>query len=110
LELLLFAPLVRFEDMNRTERFLMDTWAADPLVPLGAGELPLPGINGLNDSAGGAFYKDTTKVDWDAQYEIVTPIVQMLFDRDLSTVFLGRDFHSSSRFGPDAEDMVRDYR
>jgi hypothetical protein len=38
-ETLAFIPIVRFADVNRTERFLMDAWAADPLIPAPAGLL-----------------------------------------------------------------------
>jgi hypothetical protein len=47
-ETLLFTPIVRPEEVNRTERFLMDAWAADPLIPASAGLLPIPGIYGMN--------------------------------------------------------------
>jgi hypothetical protein len=69
-ESLLFVPIVKWEAVNRTETFLMDAWAANPLIPVNAGLLPLPGIFGLNESAGTVPYKDTTKVVWDAQYEV----------------------------------------
>jgi hypothetical protein len=49
----------------------MGAWAADPLIPEYAGLFPLPGIFGFNESAGRVVpYKDTTKVSWDAQYEV----------------------------------------
>jgi hypothetical protein len=68
---LVFAPIVKFDDIARTEQFLMGAWAADPLIPEYAGLFPLPGIFGFNESAGRVVpYKDTTKVSWDAQYEV----------------------------------------
>ncbi|KAJ1395394.1 hypothetical protein B484DRAFT_407604, partial [Ochromonadaceae sp. CCMP2298] len=106
-ESLLFFPIVKWEDVNRTEQFLMDAWAANPLIPSDAGLLPLPGIYGVNASAGRAFYKDTTKVEWDAQFEVVTPIAQMLMDHGLSAAFLGRDFHATSITGAVIERMMR---
>jgi hypothetical protein len=71
-EMLVFLLLVRFEDINKTERFLMDAWAADPRIPAGAGAF---GIYGLNASAGRVPYKNTTKVVWDAQYEVHYPTI-----------------------------------
>jgi hypothetical protein len=83
---------VRFEDVNRTERFLMEAWEADPLIPASAGLipvllypplplynpsynpstglLPIPGIYGVNESNNRAVYKDTREVSWDAKEEV----------------------------------------
>ncbi|KAJ1418073.1 hypothetical protein B484DRAFT_400605 [Ochromonadaceae sp. CCMP2298] len=106
LEFLLFAPIVKWEDVNRTEQFLMDAWAANPLIPADAGLLPLPGIHGVNESAGRVPYKDTTKVTWDAQYEVVLPVAQMLMDRGIPATLLGNDLHTTS-IGPVFEDVIR---
>jgi hypothetical protein len=67
---LFFMPLVSYPDVNRTERFLMDAWAGDPLIPASAGLTPIAGIYALNDSSNWAPYKDTTKKTWDSQYEV----------------------------------------
>jgi len=99
-----FAPLVRFEEVNSTERFLMDAWAADPLISASAGLLT--GIYGVNESAG-TVYKDTSRVDWDARYEIVAPLAQLLFDREVPVSMLGRDIHASSHYGPVVESTMR---
>ncbi|KAJ1403064.1 hypothetical protein B484DRAFT_405230, partial [Ochromonadaceae sp. CCMP2298] len=106
-ESLLFMPIVQWKDVNRTEQFLMDAWAANPLIPADAGLFPLPGIYGLNESAGREPYKDSTKVTWDAQFEVVTPIAQMHFDRELPVSFLGRDVHATSNMGPAIEQIMR---
>jgi hypothetical protein len=37
---------------------------------------------------------------------VVLPISQILFDRDFSSLFLGRDLHTSSMFGPPSEDIM----
>ncbi|KAJ1398008.1 hypothetical protein B484DRAFT_256725, partial [Ochromonadaceae sp. CCMP2298] len=107
LDMLLFTPIVKFEDISRTEVFLMDAWATDPLVPFGAGLYPIAGIYGVNESAGGAIYKDTRRVDWPAQYEVVLPMAQMLFDTPIPPFFLGRDFHSVVRLGSVAEESIQ---
>eukprot|EP00601_Ochromonadales_sp_CCMP2298_P002590 CAMPEP_0173176626 /NCGR_PEP_ID=MMETSP1141-20130122/4568_1 /TAXON_ID=483371 /ORGANISM="non described non described, Strain CCMP2298" /LENGTH=459 /DNA_ID=CAMNT_0014098993 /DNA_START=316 /DNA_END=1691 /DNA_ORIENTATION=- len=106
-ETLLFIPLIRWEDIDRTDHFLMDAWAADPLVPPNAGLLPLPGIYGVPVSDRTLYYKDTTQVDWPAQYEVVMPIAQMLFDSDLPAYLLGRDMHANSDYGPGLENLMR---
>jgi hypothetical protein len=54
--------MIKFEDINRTDHFLMDAWAADPLVPDGADLFPLPGIYGVSVSNRNVSYKDTTQV------------------------------------------------
>jgi hypothetical protein len=36
-EILAFLPLVHLEEVNRTEQFLMEAWAADPDIPAHAG-------------------------------------------------------------------------
>jgi hypothetical protein len=106
LEILAFLPLVKFRDVNRTERFLMDAWAADPLVPANAGLRPLPGIYGVNESNNRAPYKDTTKVTWNAQKDVLLPVAQMLFDSDIPPMFLGWDLHATSNFGPWIEEIM----
>ncbi|KAJ1403486.1 hypothetical protein B484DRAFT_405077, partial [Ochromonadaceae sp. CCMP2298] len=107
LESLVFTPIVKWEDIARTDQFLMAAWAADPLIPDYAGLFPLPGIYGVNESVGMVPYKDTTKVTWDAQCEVVLPITQMLMDHGLSNLLLGYDLHATSNFGPGLEDAIR---
>ncbi|KAJ1416543.1 hypothetical protein B484DRAFT_154615 [Ochromonadaceae sp. CCMP2298] len=106
-EALLFVPVVKWEDVKRTERFLMDAWAANPLIPYFAGRYPLPGLYGLNETAGGMPYKDTTKVSWPAQYEVVLPVAQMLMDHGIPADVLGQDLHATGDFGPVFEDIMR---
>ncbi|KAJ1384438.1 hypothetical protein B484DRAFT_17667, partial [Ochromonadaceae sp. CCMP2298] len=106
LEIFFFAPIIKFEDINRTEIFMMDAWADNPLIPFGAGLFPIPGFYGLNESAGNAIYKDTRKVDWPAQYEVITPLAQVLFDREVPPFFLGQDFHSIGQFARVVEETM----
>jgi hypothetical protein len=83
-EALAFMPLVRYSEVKRTERFLMDAWEADPLVPTRSDMLPA--IYGMNES--GSIYQDSTSVDWDAQYDFLMPVAQLMFDRYLPADFL----------------------
>jgi hypothetical protein len=109
-EELVFLPLVRPADVDRTERFLMDAWAADPLIPKRAYKAPIPGIYGVNkssDSSDEAFYKDTSKVDWDNEYDVILPIAQMNFDRYLPKTWLGRAVHTHAYLGRELEDVMR---
>jgi hypothetical protein len=134
-EAFVLAPIVKFEDVASTEQFLMNAWASNPLVPPFAYQLPLPGFYGLT-SKSDAVYKDTTEVsnwkvlcfegltnqlltwhshfihaqvDWDAQYEVVVPVAQMLFDRPDSApaYLLGCDLHAGTNFGIGIEDIMR---
>ncbi|KAJ1438830.1 hypothetical protein B484DRAFT_392089 [Ochromonadaceae sp. CCMP2298] len=105
-EALFFAPIVSFEDANRTERFLMDAWAADPLIPADAGLLPFPGIYGYNTTAGYAPYQDTTRVTWDAQCKVMALVSQILFDRYIPSTVLGLDIHTHPRSGAAVEDII----
>ncbi|KAJ1434355.1 hypothetical protein B484DRAFT_446682 [Ochromonadaceae sp. CCMP2298] len=106
-ETLFFAPIVSFEDANKTEAYLMDAWAADPLIPADAGLLPLPGIYGINATAGYAPYQPTTRVTWDAQYEVIAPVSQMLFCGSISATSLGRDIHAEPANGAALEEVIR---
>jgi hypothetical protein len=101
-ESLAFMPLIKPADVNRTERFLLDAWAADPLIPAAAGVF---GIYGVNASDNLAVYKDTTKVDWDAQYTVVLPVAQM--EGLTLPTFLGTDMHSLKELGLPMEDVMR---
>jgi hypothetical protein len=106
-ESLMFVPIVKWEDVNRTEQFLMDAWAANPHIPDDAGRLPFPGIYGFYESAGNAPYKDITRVSWDAHFEVVLPIAQMFMDHGLPNYFLGRDLHASEYIGHLMENIIR---
>ncbi|KAJ1400719.1 hypothetical protein B484DRAFT_405957, partial [Ochromonadaceae sp. CCMP2298] len=105
-ESLVLTPIVQFEDVARTEAFMLAAWAADPLVPQNGYTYPIPGFYGLNSA--NDIYKDTTKVDWDAQYEVILPITQMLFDRAdaLPAYLLGCDLHSAPNFGRAIEGII----
>jgi hypothetical protein len=68
---LVFAPIVQFDEINSTERFLIDAWAADPLTR-DRSYFPVPGIYGQNQSAR-SVYADTRDVEWDAKYKVRVP-------------------------------------
>ncbi|KAJ1393586.1 hypothetical protein B484DRAFT_277321 [Ochromonadaceae sp. CCMP2298] len=107
-ESFVLAPIINFEDVASTEQFLMNAWANDPLVPPFGYQFPLPGFYGLT-SESDTVYKDTTEVDWDAKYEVVVPVAQMLFDRPDSgpAYLLGCDLHAGTNFGLGIEDIMR---
>ncbi|KAJ1397371.1 hypothetical protein B484DRAFT_260189, partial [Ochromonadaceae sp. CCMP2298] len=105
-ESLLFMPFIRFEDVARAETFVVNAWSSDPDVPPSA--LPWAGFYGV-DSTNTAYRNTTREVDWDAKYEVVVPVVQMLFDREdsLPAFVLGRDLHSAAGYGLGIEDIMR---